>query len=245
MTSLPESRTPEDEVTARLMALDQPAAVAGVAGEWLASRLADDGFTWARSLAKLERRIGVRREQIYLQNSKWNRTGERVTFGAVLNVRDGGLRKWRRANPGLTDAAPGNDDWLCGHPLGTLTGTWRQAQVDLTTAGTRGDHLDAFVHLLRTVALPWFAASRTPEQIAVELPDVTVDLFVVDLVEWMVCTGNHDEAAALVQRWLTSDTARRPEFDDGVTLARRGERPGISTSQWTTVGWSSAVLGLT
>jgi hypothetical protein len=244
MTSVPESRTPEDDVTARFMALDQPAAVVGVAGEWLALRLADDGFTWARSLAKLERRIGVRREQIYLQNSKWNRSGERVRFDTILNVRDAGLRKWRRANPALTCAAPGNDDWLCGHPLGELTGTWRQARVDLTTAGTRGEHLDAFVHLLRTVVLPWFAASRTPEQIAVDLPDVTLAPHVVDLVEWMVCTGNRDEAAALVQRWLSSDPARRPDFDSGVALARRGERPGISTSQWTTVGWSSAVLGL-
>src|SRR4051794_25707920 len=100
MTSVPEGRPPGDDVVARLVALDQPAAVVGVAGEWLASGLAAGGFTWARSLAKLERRIGVRREQIYLQNSKWNRSGERVTFGAILNVRDAGLREVAAGQPG-------------------------------------------------------------------------------------------------------------------------------------------------
>src|SRR5688572_20322682 len=105
---------------AELVALDQPAAVVGAAGRWLASRLRDDGFVWARSLAKLERRAGVRREQIHLQSSKWNRAGHLVEFGVVLNVRDVALRRWRRANPDRTSYAGVNDDWLCGHPLGVL-----------------------------------------------------------------------------------------------------------------------------
>jgi hypothetical protein len=244
MASVQNRSRPDDQMTNLLVTLHQPAAVVGVAGEWLASRLADDGFTWARSLAKLERRIGVRREQIYLQNSTWNRTGKLITFGAILNVRDRGLRKWRRAHPHLTCAAPENDDWLCGHPLGTLTGTWARAQVDLTTAATRRDHLDAFLYLLREAALPWFDASRTPARIAADLPDVTVDLYVVDLVEWMMCTGNQDHAADLVRRWLARDPTRQPDFDTGTALARRGVLPGMSTSQGITVGWSSAVLGL-
>ncbi|MEV0133712.1 hypothetical protein AB0H83_35270 [Dactylosporangium sp. NPDC050688] len=239
-----DSRSDDEDMSAKLAALDQPAEVVGAAGEWLASRLRDDGFVWARSLAKLERRVGVRREQIHLQRSKWNRTGQLVEFGVVLNVRDGALRKWRRANPDLTSCAEENDDWVCGHPLGALTATRGWAQVDLTVPASRGDQLDAFVGLLRAVALPWFDASRDPERIAVEVPDVTVSLYVVDLAEWLVCKGNQEQAVRLVERWLAKDPGRQPDFETGRALGHEGERPDIFMSQWVTVGWSSAVLGL-
>jgi len=232
------------DALAKLMAPDQPARVVGAAGKRLASRLSDDGFVWARSLAKLERRVGVRREQIHLQSSKWNRTGELVAFGVVLNVRDGALRKWRRANPDRTRYAGVNDDWVCGHPLGVLTATWDQAQVDLTAPDSRGDRLDAFVGLLRAVALPWFDASRDPERIVREAPDVTVGLYVVDLAEWLVSKGDQAQAARLVERWLAEDPGRRPDFETGRSLGREGKRPGVSMSQWVMAGWSSAVLGL-
>jgi hypothetical protein len=228
-----------------LSALEQPAEVIGAAGQWLASQLRGEGFTWARSLAKLERRIGVRREQIHLQSSKWNRTGELIEFGAVLNVRDGALRKWRRANPALTSYAGVNDDWLCGHPLGVLTGVWHQGQVDLTAPAARSAQLDGFLRLLRAEALPWFGGSAEPEQAADKLPSVTIGMYVVDLAEWLVCRGSQDAAARLMRRWLAEDSARWPDFESGRSLGEHGERPNISAGQWVRAGWSSAVLGLT
>jgi hypothetical protein len=239
-----DSGSGDADAAAALVALDQPAEVCGAAGEWLAARLHEDGFDWARSLAKLERCVGARREQIHLQSSKWNSTGQHVEFGVVLNVRDGVLRKWRRANPDRTSYTRVNDDWVCGHPLGVLTATWDQAQVDLTVPANRRARLDAFIGLLRSVALPWFEASRDPDRIAVEVPDVTVDLYVVDLVEWLVSKGNQEQAAQLVERWLTRDPSRRPGFETGRSLGYEGERPGVSMSQWVAVGWSSVVLGL-
>lgn len=159
-------------------------------------------------------------------------------------MRDGVLRKWRRANPGRTGYAGVNDDWVCGHPLGVLSGTWNQAQVDLTAPAGRSGTLDAFLRMLRAEALPWFDASRSPERIAMGLPEVTVDLYVVDLAEWLVCGGNRDQAARLVERWLAKDPARRAAFETGCSLGQQGKRPGVSMSQWVSVGWSSVVLGL-
>jgi hypothetical protein len=233
-----------DDLLTSLAAAEQPAEVVGAAGAWLASQLADNGFAWARSVLKLERRLGMRREQIRLQGSKWNRTGELIEFGAVLNVRDGALRKWRRANPSLTRYAGVNDDWVCGHPLGVLAATWGQGQVDLTAAAMRGERLGAFLQLLRAEALPWFDGSAGPELVAGLLPDVTIDLYVVDLAEWLVCRGDKEQAARLVERWLAKDPVRRSEFDAGRSLGERGERPGVSAGRWVTVGWSSAVLRL-
>jgi len=239
-----EGRPDDESLLIELAAVGRPAEVVGVAGRWLASQLGDDGFNWVRSLAKLERRIGGRREQIHLRSPKWNRTGELIEFGAVLNVRDSTLRRWRRANPALTAYSGVNDDWLCGHPLGVLTGAWHRGQVDLTVPAARSAQLEGFLRLLRAEALPWFGGSAEPDRAATELPLVTIDMYVVDLAEWLVCRGSHDAAARLVRRWLAENPARRPEFEAGRSLGERGERPDVSAGQWVRTGWTGAVLGL-
>jgi hypothetical protein len=73
---------------------------------------------------------------------------------------------------------------------------------------------------------------------------VTISLYVVDLVEWLVCSGQREAAVRLVERWLAEDPARRSDFETGRSIGERAERPGASAGQWVGAGWSSAVLRL-
>lgn len=218
---------------------ERPVAVVRAAGEWLVSQLRGDGFTWAASLLKLERRVGTRREQIHLQGSTWNRTGQLVCFSTVLNVRDRALRQWRRANPGLTMRPSGNDDFLCGSPLGEVAGSWNLGEVDITDPESRVAHLEAYLKVLREDALPWFAASVSPETMRADS----------DALEWLVCHGRSAEANRLVERWLARNgLARadfdRADFDRGRQAGKLGGRSRIFMGYGFEIGWSSAVLCL-
>jgi hypothetical protein len=229
-----------DGLADRLLDLEQPGEVVGVAGAWLAASLADEGFVWLRSRGTLQRRAGARTEQIHLQSSKWNRTGELVQFGSIVNVRDRDLRKWRRDHPDLT--LNNGDDWVCGHPFGTIVGSYFQGEVDLSRADERLARLAGFLEKTRRVALPWFAGTADPARLGEEVCNETLDAHVVPLVEFAVLRGERAQAARLVQRWLGIRATHPAHFDAGRALAHRGEKPWPLSLE--ALGWTSAVLRL-
>jgi hypothetical protein len=229
-----------EESTARLIDTRQPADVVRAAGEWLAMSLADHGFQWLRSRGVLQRRQAARREQLYLQNSSWNRSGRNVSLTLTVNVRQGRLRQWRRANPDRTRRA---DDWLSGHGLGTLLNHHNHRLVDLTEPDLRATRLAALLDDIRQTALPWFASTATLDRIVADVPDVTVDQDADSLIEWLVSQDERARAEAMLVRWLSLPGARHTAFDTGWRLADSGQRPGAEL-RWATVGWTSFLLGL-
>ncbi|KAA2258543.1 hypothetical protein F0L68_22035 [Solihabitans fulvus] len=214
------------ELEFRLGQSDQPAAVIGAAGDWLAARLAEDGFRWIMSRQTLERRIGTRKEQIHLQSAKGNLTGHSVRFSAQLTVRDTALKAWRQANPGLTLHRDVDQDLLCRHPLGNLVGsveegsvekgTVEEGTVDLTDHRHRSARLAAFLAQIRQTALPWFA-STARVQVA-DLPDLTIGLHAVELAELLVSRGDQDQA----QPAAPSEVARQTAAQGSATTAAPG-----------------------
>jgi hypothetical protein len=230
-----------DELTARLLELEQPGELVRVAGAWLVAALAVEGFGWLRSLGTLQRGRGDRVEQIHLHGLKWNRTGESIEFSSVLNVRDRGLRRWRRAHPEITPHEGGNDDWLCGHPFGNLVGSFSDGLVDLTYNDRRLQSLEEFVGKIRQFALPWFASTADPTVVVGRVPDQTLRLYASDLVEWLVYLGERASALALIERWLSLDPAHISYFRAGCDLVGRGKPGAMSREE---VGWTSQVLGL-
>jgi hypothetical protein len=229
----------EAQLSGLLSQLDQPAEVVHVAGAWLAEQLANDGFVWIKSRQTLQRRDGKRKEQIHLQSSKWNRTGEQIRFGSILNVRDGNLRAWRRANPTLTRRG---DDWVCGHPFGNLTGSFLDGDIDISHPDHRTARLNEFSQKIRATALPWFAATRQPVNIA-DIPDQTIDLAATDLAELLISRGERHQAQALIPRWQALGTRHQAALTAGRELAQQGEVPDAQ-DRLRAFGWTTVVLGL-
>ncbi len=225
-----------------LGSLDQPAEVIRVAGGWLAEELSGERFVWIKSRQTLERRVGKRKEQIHLQNSKWNRAGEMIRFDSVLNVRDGMLSAWRRANPDLTIYRGTNDDWVCGTPLGNLLTTFSDGGADLTFGERRAERLGEFLGRVRQVGLPWFGSTADPVEVD-GIPRSALDGWTSDLAELMISRGDRGQAHDLVLRWLALGEWRQAEFDAGRALARQGLVPG-GDRRGQVVGWSSVVLDL-
>ncbi|GAA4568819.1 hypothetical protein [Planotetraspora kaengkrachanensis] len=104
--------------------------------------------------------------------------------------------------------------------------------------------LDNFVSLIRTVALPWFATTASPQRLAAEAPVVTLSIYPTALIEWLASKGEHSLAGVVLRRWLTLHPHLRSQFDEGMNLAREGLRP-YRNDTCVAAGWTSFMLGIT
>jgi hypothetical protein len=224
-----------------LMELQQPGEVVRAAGAWLSVRLRAEGFAWLKSQGTLQRRDHDRREQLFLQSSKWNRSGGPIEFSSVLNVCDRGLKKWRQAHPEQA-VRSGDDDSVCGHPFGDSVGTFVRG-VNLTSSDRRVEELENFVERIRTIAIPWFASTSDPAALVKTVPDQTLELFPAELLEWLVSRMHSALARPLVDRWLGLDPAHPAAFEAGRERGLRGEEPPEVFSR-ESLGWSCAVLAV-
>lgn len=234
------STQPDDLIT-RLIEADRPADVVHAGAACLAGML--DGFRWVKSRHSLERRESVRREVLQLEKSKWNRSGHLIKFTVTsLTVFDDDLGKWRRANPELTVRRPESvESIVCASSFLDLPG---QHFVVLAQPEKRPTKLEQFAAHLRDTALPWFASTADPEQIARAAPDplLTGWGFAQDLVEFLVSTGHHPQAQALWKRVQEHQPAHQQAFAAGRAMAGTRERPRWHTPE--ALGWSASVLGL-
>lgn len=233
--------TQSDDLTVRLIEADKPADVVYAGAACLARML--DGFGWVRSRHSLERRESGRREVLQLEKSKWNRSGHLIEFTVTsLTVFDDDLGAWRRANPELTVSRPESvESIVCASSFLDAPG---QRFVVLTRPEERRARLEQFAAHLRDTALPWFASTADPEQIARTTPDalLTAWEFAQDLIEFLVSTGHRLQAKALWDRVQTHQPAHRHAFAAGRTMAGTGERPRWHTPE--ALGWSASVLDL-
>ncbi|MFD5610583.1 hypothetical protein [Kitasatospora sp. NPDC127060] len=234
------STQPDDLIT-RLIEAEKPADVVHAGAACLAGML--DGFGWVRSRHSLERREAVRREVLQLEKSKWNRSGHLIKFSVTsLTVFDDNLGRWRRANPELTVRRPESvESIVCASSFLDTPG---QHFVVLTQPEERPTRLEQFAAHLRDTALPWFASTADPEQIARTAPDplLTGWGFAQDLVEFLVSTGHHPQAQALWRRVQEHQPAHQQAFAAGRAMAGTQERPRWHTPE--ALGWSASVLGL-
>ncbi|MER7514018.1 hypothetical protein ABTX82_37735 [Streptomyces lavendulae] len=234
------STQPDDLIT-RLIEADKPADVVLAGAGCLAGML--DGFRWVRSRHSLERQESARREVLQLEKSKWNRSGHLIKFTVTsLTVFDDDLGRWRRANPELTVRRPESvESIVCASSFLDLPG---QHFVVLTQPEERPTNLQQFAAHLRNTALPWFASTADPEQIAWAAPDplLTGWGFAQDLVEFLVSTGRHPQAQALWKRVQEHQPAHQQAFAAGRAMARTRERPRWHSPE--ALGWSASVLGL-
>jgi hypothetical protein len=229
-----------DQDNEQLLRLDQPGEVVRAAGAWLAANLADEGFVWLKSRGTLQRRDGPWIEQIHLQNRKWNRTGELIEFGSVVNARDRDLRKWRQANP---DLAFHDDDWVCGHQFGYIVGSLEHGDVDLSHPEQRLQRLGDFLAKIRRAAVPWFASLRDPARLGQQVDNLSLSAHPSSLIEFAMSRNEYDQARQIVRRWLAISPAHPARFAAGRELAQRGEKPGVMNRAGE-VGWTSTVLQL-
>jgi hypothetical protein len=223
----------------QVVELDQPGEVMRAAGAWLSAALSAEGFGWLRSLGTLQRKDRGRLEQVHLQNSKWNRSGELIEFSSIVNVRDRVLKEWRQAHP--HQAVRLGDDWVCGHQFGDVVGF--VGNVDLTSADRRIKALENYVDRVRTVAIPWFAASSDPTTLVEAVPGLTLEPFAAELLEWLVSRNQEAPLRPLIERWLGLNAVHPAEFEAGRERALRGEGPPGAYSRQS-LGWSCVMLGI-
>ncbi|QKW23544.1 hypothetical protein HUT16_34600 [Kitasatospora sp. NA04385] len=233
--------TQPDDLIVRLLEADKPTDVVYVGAACLAGML--DGFGWVRSRHSLERRVSVRREVLQLEKSKRNRSGHLIEFTvASLTVFDEDLGAWRRANSELTVRRPESvESIVCASSFLDMPG---QHSVVLTRPEERLTRLEQFAAHLRDTALPWFASTADPAQLARTAPDALLTAwgFAQDLIEFLVSTGHHLQAQALWDRVQEHQPAHRQAFVAGRTMAGTGERPRWHTPE--ALGWSASVLDL-
>ncbi|MEU7764328.1 hypothetical protein AB0B25_04300 [Nocardia sp. NPDC049190] len=234
-------------LTHELVTLEQPRQVIHAAGRWLALNLADCGFdTWLKSSTSLQRRAGTRVEQISIQPSKFNRTGEYIgTSNITLLVYDNGLRhtdvNLLRPNHIATD-----NRWICRTTFAGALDYGRHYEINLTTPQQRISQLEDFARKVHEVAVPWFAYTRDPRNVG-DLPDGFLDSCLPDIVDWLLGVDAQQAARTLIGRWLALDTVRdhrpphlRPPawrttaFEKGQDIAAAGGYPSTD-QEW--LGW--------
>lgn len=230
-----------DGLIGRLTQLEKPAEIVQTGAACLAEML--DGFAWVSSRQSLERRGSGRREVITLEKSKWNRSGHLVQFiVASLTVFDDGLGAWRRANRDLTVDRPESVEAIvCACSFLDMSSEYA---VVLTRPEERWSRLEQCAAHLRDTALPWFADSADPAQVARTAPDALLTAwgFAQDLIEFLVSSGHHAQACELWERVQGRNPANQQAFAAGQVMARAGERPRWHTPE--ALGWSAAVLRL-
>jgi hypothetical protein len=230
-----------DGLKGRLTQLEEPAEIVQTGAACLARML--DGFTWVSSRQSLERRESGRREVITLEKSRWNRSGHLVQFiVASLNVFDDDLGAWRRANRDLTVERPESVEAIvCASSFLDMSSEYA---VVLTRPEERWSSLEQCASHLRDTALPWFAGSADPAQVAHTAPDTLLTAwgFAQDLIEFLVSSGHHGQACELWERVQERNSAHQPAFTAGQMMARAGERPRWHTPE--AIGWSASVLRL-
>lgn len=159
----------------------------------------------------------------------------------MLNVRDRGLKNWRRAHPGQA-VRSGDDDWVCGYPFGDSVGTFLKG-VDLTSPGRRIEELAKYAERIEAIAVPWFASTADPAVLVETVSDQTLKLFPAELLEWLVSRARSALARPLVDRWLGLDPEHSAEFEAGRERGMQGEGPPAVFSRQS-LGWSCAVLAV-
>ncbi|MEV4623351.1 hypothetical protein AB0J74_32160 [Asanoa sp. NPDC049573] len=212
------------------------------AGAWLGEALASDGFRWTPSKLRLQRNVDGLKHQVHVQPRPYNRTGECVEVGTILNVRDRALARWRQANP---DRVISGGDAVCGHQLGyaagrsdgRLYGDVSDGDIDLTDPAQREQRLQRFVSMFREAILPWFAEASEPGLIVgSRAGDHTNDP--TSVVEWLASRDRPDLIAAYAQRYLSRIADADESYAKGVAMARSGQSSPSTTNQATALGWS-------
>lgn len=205
----------------------RPADVVAAAGDWLGGALASSGFVWFPRGKRLQRQAGTLVHQVHLQPKRWNRQGQSVEFGTMLNVREPALEAWRHANTDRVRQPV--DDYVCGHLLGYasgranghLYGDAQDGDIDLTDPNQREHRLEIFAGMVRTAVLPWFDEASDPELIVKSRAgDYTNDPSA--LVEWLASRDRADLIDEYVRRYLSRNPATRSSFEEGAAIAKSG-----------------------
>ncbi|WP_127353782.1 hypothetical protein [Actinacidiphila soli] len=224
-----------------LLESEKPADVVQTGAACLAEML--DGFVWVSSRQALERKAAGRREVIALEKSKYNRSGHLIEFSVTsLSAFDDSLHAWRRANPGLTVRRPESVQAIvCASSFLDMSS---EHFAVLTHPERRIAQLERLAAHLHETALPWFASSADPKQLARAVPNALLTLwgFAQDLIEFLVSRGDHGEARALMERVQVLNPAQHQALATGQDMARQGDRPRWHTPE--ALGWCSSVLGL-
>jgi hypothetical protein len=232
-----------------LTAAVKPKAVVIAAGEWLGRAWEPAGFRWIASRMRLERRVGALVHQIHLQASRHNRADQLVRIGPMLNVRDGVLRKWRRANH--ESVVPPADDFVCGHLLGYasgraagyLYGDAPDGDIDLTDPMMRRQRLETFADMFRQAVLPWFDEASDPQWIVTSRAGDYTNRPSA-LVEWLASRDQEAQIGTYIHRYL----ARKPEAQQRYETGRTKGKAGLSHAELQggdmaeELGWSAAKL---
>lgn len=232
-----------------MAAYTRPSDVVAAAGDWLGAALASYGFVWMPRTRRLQRQVGTLIHQLHLQPKRWNRQGQTIEVGTILNVRDPALKAWRNANADRVRQPI--DDFVCGHLLGYasgrangfLYGSAEDGDIDLTDAAQRERRLEKFTGMLREAVLPWFDEASDPELIVTSrAADCTNNP--VALLEWLASRDRLDLIDQYVRRQLNPEPATLSAFEEGAAKARAGvpyaEIPGGNLA--VELGWSVTIL---
>jgi hypothetical protein len=192
-------------------------------GAELAELLADEGFRWMPWPGVLSRQQDHRFEEIHLDGlpDRPGRPAERVTTRLHVAIRDRGLQSWRFDAPQLVLS---KGDFLVGHPVGYPTGA-ATAQLDLRDAAGPDKALSDLVAMIRDRVLPWFEATREPEQLARTAPLRTLRAGGFAIVEWLASRARRDLISAALDRVLTAYPNDRTNYEHGRQIAARSTRP--------------------
>jgi hypothetical protein len=233
----------QDRLAARLFYLEKPSEVAHAAAALLAEQIGRGKFRYQPTNRVLVRRSAGRAECMRIESSYHNRAGRLIEVTvANLEVSDEALRTWRKQNPQLTvERDRSASGIVCATSFYDIA---KQPRLVLTVPDTRAARTAAYAEYLEQVALPWFAATADPAQLAETAPDALLRPwgFAADLLEFLVSRDERDQARRLIDRVLELGPAQRAGFQQGRQAARHGQRV-----QWHTapsLGWSSEMLGI-
>jgi len=232
-----------DRLATRLFYLERPSEVAHAAAALLAERIGHGEFRYQPTNRVLVHRTAGRVECMRIESSYRNRAGRLIEVTvANLEVSDDAVRAWRKANPQLTiERDRSVSGIVCAVSFYDIA---KQPRLVLTVPDTRAARVAAYADYLEQVALPWLAATADPACLAETVPDALLTPwgFAVDLIEFLVCRGERDEARRLIERMLALGPAQLSGFEEGRQAARHGQRVRWHTAP--SLGRSSEMLGL-
>lgn len=217
-----------------------PGEVCKSACQSIATHLANDGFSYARSKATLTRRVGQFRFWIHFQSSHNNVRGELVVIWIHAGVGSTALQTWRSSNPSLMRMS----DLVAGGQIGNLVKDHSWMEWNVASETDREDEIANAVGTIRAIAFPYFAMFDNLVDLRARLVAEDVpSMWLACAFDFLMCFGTWDEAFALAQRVFLGNVQVRERYTASLARYRQfGVPPHLLTAQGDALAAATIVL---
>ncbi len=188
----------------------------------IATALAADGYTYARSGFTLRRKSREFTFQIRFQSSQNNTPGELVLLWIFARVLSPTLKKWRTAHACLRRGS----DHVAGGQIGNLVPNHSWMEWNLAIASERNEQIEDAVATIKRVGYPYFAMFDDTERL--------VDLLVresppsfdpASALDFLMCFASRSKALQAARRMLRELPGAKEKYSVELARFRRDGLP--------------------